>query len=167
MLAILITLSACGAHTKVARLDPDGVCPPSETCVSFMSSGMDAEGGGVQKTTILFGGTQVVPDKNGQPQVVPLGAKVISASANDDRIDRILPIAGQIYSTERQVHAIKYGARSQERTMKYASDNSGLQTLIYNEGSYAGANAQQTSDVDVGIGVSQDTYKPYNPMYTP
>jgi len=164
MLVILITLSACGAHTKVARLDPDKVCPQGETCVSFMSGGMDPEGGGVQKTTVMFGGTQVVPDKNGQPQVVPLGAKVISASANADRADTMIPsligAGAQLGSATIQGSAIRYGARRQADAIKYAAEHSAPSTVIINDGSassYSGATAisQQTSEVGIGIGVEQ------------
>ncbi|KKS30856.1 MAG: hypothetical protein UV60_C0002G0042 [Parcubacteria group bacterium GW2011_GWA2_43_11] len=165
MLVILVTLSACGARTKVARLDPDKVCPPGETCVSFMSSGMDAEGGGVQKTTVLFGGTQTVPDKNGQPQSVPLGVKVISASANADRVDTMIPslvgAGAQLGSAAIHANGMENAAKRQANALKYAAEHSAPSTVIINDGSassYSGATAisQQTSEV--GIGMEQNTH---------
>lgn len=170
MLVILVTLSACGAHTKVARLDPDGVCPQGETCVSFMSAGMDAEGGGVQKTTVLFGGTQVVPDKNGQPQTVPLGAKVISASANADRVDTMLPslvgAGAQLGSAGIHADAVRYGAKKQAEAYKYAAEHSAPSNIIINDGSassYSGATAVSQQTSEVGIGIEQNTSTRFNP----
>ena len=152
----LMTLVGCSAHTKVAQLDPNKECPPGEQCVSFVSGGMDPEGGGVVKSAFLIGGTTSFVDKEGKVHTVKNNAQTIVAGINPDRPDvwvgAVLGTASQVGSTLIQADAMKDVAKTQADAAKNAAPgfvmfnvaNGGSGGSSY---SSSGAVAQQTTAV--------------------
>jgi len=159
-LFIAVSISACGAHTKVARLDPEGKCPVGETCISFASSGMDAEGGGVQKSTYLFQNEQ---GQNGN--VRPAKVDKVYAGIGSDRFDTfgtaLLGAGAHVAGTVIKSNATKDAA---EITGRYAVESAkvkGPDTVLYN---YLSSSSSSTSAGGVGIGGS--AFSESNPTTT-
>lgn len=175
----LAVLSACGPTTKIAQLDPNNECPEGEQCVSIVSGGMDAEGGGVVKAGFLIGGNTSVVDKNGEIRVVKNNAQPLVAGINPDRVDvlgnSVIQAGAHLGGIAIQADAQRDIADTQAEATKNAAPGFVLLNQAFggnsssssgaSSGSSSGAIAQQATDVKTSQnqGISASPKKIFNP----